>query len=242
MLDNMFPDHQVTRSPGNPWGFPHGASGANVPVMRFATVYTTVTVALAAALQNASAQQMAGDALSNPGVARASALVDSVFIDRALAEALVSGGDFGSYLMARLGVDPIPPDLKFRVVVDTERIVMHGRIADLPAEALAALGPLLGMFPLGTRVSGDIELARVGPEMIRFRLAAVRVGGVPLPEPLVHAVMLEIGRQYPALSHTGRDLYVRIPPGAGVELVIGCVRVLKPDTSDSNDSAIGYQP
>jgi hypothetical protein len=170
-------------------------------------------------------QEPSADQLSNAGVVRASAKVDSVFIDRLVPEVVIGGGDFGSYLMARLGVIPIPDDLKLRVWVDTQRISIHGRVADLPELARRTLGPLIGMVPLETPIAGDVELSRVAEEVVRFRLAAVRVNGIPLPEGLVAAVMYEVGRQYPVLGKSGRDLYVRIPADGEVVLVPGGVRL-----------------
>jgi hypothetical protein len=175
--------------------------------------------------ESGAAQVSLSDQLSNAGVARASAKVDSVFIDRWIAETVIDGGDFGSYLMARLGVIPIPPDLKLRVSVDSQKILIHGRVADLPEEARQTLGPLFGMVPPHTPIAGEVELSRVTEEVIRFRLAVVRVNGIPLPEGLVAAVMYEVGRQYPVLGKSGRDLYVRIPSDGEVSLVPGGVRL-----------------
>lgn len=175
--------------------------------------------------QIALAQGPASDQLTNAGVVRASAKVDSVFIDRLIPETTIDGGDFGSYLMARLGVIPIPDDLKLRVTVDTQKILIHGRVSDLPELARQTLGPLMGMVPLETPIAGDVELSRVNQEVIRFRLAAVRVNGIPVPEGLVAAVMYEVGRQYPVLGQSGRDLYVRIPADGEVVLVPGGVKL-----------------
>lgn len=171
------------------------------------------------------AQGPVSDQLSNAGVARASAKVDSVFIDRLIPETIIDGGDFGSYLMARLGVIPIPDDLKLRVAVDPQKILIHGRVADLPELARQTLGPLMGMVPLETPIAGDVELSRVNQEVIRLRLAAVRVNGIPVPEGLVAAVMYQVGRQYPVLGQSGRDLYVRIPADGEVTLVPGGVKL-----------------
>jgi hypothetical protein len=48
---------------------------------------------------------------------------------------------------------------------------------------------------------------------------------MPLPETLLASVMLSVGREYPALGTTGRDLFVEIPPDGNVELVAGGVRL-----------------
>ncbi|HEX9730144.1 MAG TPA: hypothetical protein VGA37_16740 [Gemmatimonadales bacterium] len=197
-----------------------------------------LVITVSAHAQNSASvpPELAGDELSNLGVAYASALVDSVFVDRTRDSAWVRAGDFASYLMARLNIDPIPTDLRFRVVIDGERIRMHGRIADLPLEARAALGPLLGMFPLGTRVAGVIDLSVAAREVVRFHLASVEVNGVPLPEGVVGGVMFQVGKDYPALSRTGRDLFVQVPTDAQIVLVPGGV-VLRGPPRTSPDSS-----
>lgn len=185
----------------------------------------TITLVAFCAILPAGRQAANGEPFTSPGVVRASAAVDSVFIDRLTPEVFIAGGDWGSYLMARLGVTPIPHDLRLRVSVNPERIVIHGRIADLPREAVATLGPLLGMFPPETPVAADLTLDRVALEVVRFRLAEVRVRNMSLPETLVATVMLGVGSQYPALGKTGRDLFVEIPTDGQVQLVTGGVRL-----------------
>lgn len=191
-------------------------------------------VPLLACLQAAptAAAQSAGDSLTTAGVYRAAAVVDSVFIDRRLPEAVISPGDFGSYLLARLGVMPIPHDLGLEVTVDTGGVVLRGRIGDLPAEARRELGPLLGMFPPGTPLTGLIRLDKVAREVVRFRLMTITVNGFPLPEPLLASVMLDVGRRYPVLGRSGRDLFVEVPADAAIVLEAGRVRLIAPPPSD----------
>jgi hypothetical protein len=161
-------------------------------------------------------------------VARASATVDSVFVDRQMTEGYVGAGDWASYLMARLGIFPIPRDVKIEVASDTGRIVLRTRVGDLPGEARRALGPLLGLFPQETEVRGDISLRKVAREVVHFRLETVRVNGIPLPDPLVQSVLFDVGRQYPALTKSGRDLFVEIPRDASVALAVGRVHLIGP--------------
>jgi hypothetical protein len=192
---------------------------------------------LAVPLASKAAAQDPGDALSTTGIFTASALVDSVFVDRTLDSAFVRGGDFGSYLMARLNITPIPPDLRIKVSIDTAHILLHGTIADLPLIARQELGPLLGMFPPQTEFAGSISLSKVAREVVRFRLESVSVNGFSLPEPLIAAVMLDVGRRYPALSRTGRDLFVEIPRDADVILAQGGVRLIGPSPADQQGSS-----
>jgi hypothetical protein len=177
----------------------------------------------------AVAQQPAPpDSIRDAGVLRASATVDSVFVDRVVGEGYVGAGDWASYLMARLGIFPIPPDVKIEVTSDTGRIVLRTHVGDLPPEARQALGPLLAMVPAQTEVGGDISLLRVAREVVQFRLETVRINGVPIPEPILQSALFDVGRQYPALTKSGRDLFVEIPRDARVELGVGRVHLVGP--------------
>lgn len=167
-------------------------------------------------------------AITGPGVARAAAQVDSVYVDRQLPLVTIAGGDFAAYLMARLGLRSIPPDFGFRVAVDTSLIRIGGRISDLPAEARQALSQLVLMLPAGTRLEAQVELAPAGPEAVRFHLRSATVDGILIPEMLLAPLMGSVGRQYPALTATGRDLYVQIPAGASVKLISGAVVLTGP--------------
>jgi hypothetical protein len=166
-----------------------------------------------------------GDPLTNEGVDRAAALIESVFIDRYVPYAVVDGGDWGSYMMAQLGVYPIPGDLLFRVTVDTSHMEMFGRIADLPIETRQVLAPMLAFFDPETMVRARIELRRLGPEVIDFRLASVSINGVDFPEGSLARFMTQIGAQYPVLTKTGRNLLVKVPRDAEVTLEDGGVRI-----------------
>ena len=159
---------------------------------------------------------------------RAAAVVDSVFVDRTLPHGFVFAGDWGAYLMARLGIQPIPPELKIEVLADTSNILLRTRVGDLPQEALEALGPLLAFLPSETLVTGVIGLEKIAREVVRFRLAGVRINDFPVPDPLLQQVMAGVGRQYPALTHTGRDLLIQIPLDAEVFLAAGGVLLIGP--------------
>ena len=170
----------------------------------------------------------AARAITPAGVFRASALVDSVFVDRQLRRAIVDGGDFAAYLMARLGARALPPDFGYRVTVDTTLLRIAGRIADLPPEARRALAGLVMVLPPDTRLEARIELLPAGPEAARFRLRGATVQGIPVPEAFLAGMLAEVGRQYPALTPTGRDLLVQIPAGASMILLPGAVELIGP--------------
>lgn len=161
--------------------------------------------------------------ISAEGVVRASALVDSVFIDRRIARTAVSGGDFTAYLMARLGVRRFPPDFNFRVNVDSSLIRIGGRVMDLSGEARASLGSLVMFLSPVTRLEAQVEMTPEGPRAVHFHLRSATVEGVPIPGVLLDPVMAEVGRQYPALTSSGRDLFVEVPSGASVTFVTDSV-------------------
>jgi hypothetical protein len=178
----------------------------------------------------AAAQGPPGDPLTNAGIQRAAARLDSVFVSRTSPRVMIKGGDFGSYLIARLGVVPIPADLTLRVVVSREHMTLTGRLRDVPLRARDALGGMFAMVPLDTPVAADIEVQRIEPERVRFRLATLRVNNLAVPDAMLSALMARVARQYGSPSETGRDLLVRIPPEGSVELVSGWVRVSRSTT------------
>lgn len=186
-----------------------------------------IAAALAAALAAPASrsQDSAGDPLTNAGIARAAAGVDSVFVSRKARQALIRGGDFGSYLIARLGVYPIPPDLTLRLAVNPSGMVLAGRLSDVPERARDAMGTMFSFLPLSTPIAGDIAVTRVAPDRVRFRLAAARVNGIAVPETMLDLIMSGVARQYASPSPSGRDLTVRVPPEGNVQLLAGWVRL-----------------
>lgn len=172
--------------------------------------------------------QAGGDSMTNAGVVRAAGAVDSVFLLRTRQSDTVAGGDWAAYLMARLGVRPIPRDLRLRVIVDPTVIRISGRIADLPREALVELGPLLALLDTGTTVDAWASLQRAGPTAVRFRLDSAALGGIGIPELALAPVLANVGARYPKLTATGRDLFVETPPDGQLELVTGGVSLRTP--------------
>jgi len=191
----------------------------------------TLLAALLAPAAAAAQTSGAGEEWSTitaPGVFRASALVDSVYLGRLLPEAAVGAGDFAAYLLARLGMRTLPPDFGFLVAIDTSLIRIGGRISDLPAEARQALSQLVLLLPAQTRIEARVALLPAGREAVRFHLQEATVDGIAIPEMLLAPLMGSVGRQYPALTVSGRDLYVQIPAGAGVRLIPGSVLLTGP--------------
>ncbi|HEX9055296.1 MAG TPA: hypothetical protein VF830_10360 [Gemmatimonadales bacterium] len=163
--------------------------------------------------------------LSNAGVYRAAALVDSVYVDRLNHEAFVEGGDFASYLVARLGVRPVPDNLAIDVTVDTGAVTLSSRVQDLPEAVRAQLGPALMFLDPSSVIAADVSLVRARVGVVRFHLRNLIVNGVALPEAILAPLMAQVGANYPALTSTGRDLLVAIPDDGTMRLAAGGVRV-----------------
>jgi hypothetical protein len=163
--------------------------------------------------------------LSDAGVYRAAALVDSVYVDRLNHEAFVEGGDFASYLVARLGVRPVPDNLAIEVTVDTGAVTLSSRVQDLPEAVRAQLGPALMFLDPSSVIAADVSLVRARVGVVRFHLRNLLVNGVTLPEAILAPLMAQVGANYPALTSTGRDLLVAIPDDGTMRLASGGVRV-----------------
>lgn len=196
--------------------------------MRLTPVLLLLVLAPGLAAQAGAVADTASRPIEGAGVFRAAAVVDSVYLDRTLPRATVDGGDFTAYLMARLGIRALPPDFGFRVSVDTVLLRIGGRILDLPREARQALAQLVMLLPPETRLEAQVELLPAGREAVRFRLRSATVQGVPVPEMFLASLLADVGRRYPALTETGRDLFVQVPPGAGMGLVPGGVHLTGP--------------
>ncbi len=159
------------------------------------------------------------------GVARAQAVVDSVFLDRVMPEGIIEGGDWVSYLMARLGVEPIPENTEIRVKVDSTQVEFSGRLQDLPAETRAMLGPLSALVDSNTVLTAEIVQLPAAKGVAHFQLKRVLVGGFPIPETVMRYMLFDVGERYPALTKSGRDLFIEIPPDGRVGLIPGAIRI-----------------
>ncbi len=162
------------------------------------------------------------------GVQRASGIVDSVYVDRLVPRGQVQGGDFTAYLMARLGIPSLPDDFGFRVLVDSSAIRIGGTIADLSAEARRALAQLVMILPPSTRLEARVTLLPAGGRAVRFHLDGATVQGIPIPESVLGPAMRSVGRDYPALTETGRDLFIQIPADGKMKLMPGAVLLIGP--------------
>lgn len=163
--------------------------------------------------------------ITRVGVARAQAIVDSVFLDRRIPQGYIDGGDWAAYLMARLGVDPIPENTAIAVVVDSTHVEFSGRLQDLPEDARKMLGPLAALVDTSTVITAEIVQLPAAKGIAHFQLKRVWVGSFPVPETILRYMLLDVGEKYPALTKTGRDLFVEIPVDGQVTLVSGAIRI-----------------
>ena len=162
------------------------------------------------------------------GVVRASALVDSVFIERTLPQGSIAPGDFAAYLLARLGVEPFPVNLGWKVEADSGLLKIHGRFKDIPEESRAMFGNLLLFMDSTTTLAATVRPAPAGAGLARFRLDQVLVNGFAVPEFVMTSILTSVGRRYPALTESGRDLYLQVPPGGKIEVLPGSIRLSIP--------------
>jgi hypothetical protein len=170
------------------------------------------------------------------GVARAQAVVDSVFLDRKLREGFIEGGDWASYLMVRLGVTPLPDSIGIQVSTDSQAIAFTGRIQDLPPEGRDMMGPLLALMDSTTVLRAEVVLLPSSKGLAHFQLSRVTVGGFPVPEIVLRSMLFNVGDRYPELTKSGRDLFVQIPPDGSVALVRDGVRIAAPALGPSKGS------
>ena len=159
------------------------------------------------------------------GIQRVAGKVDSVFIDRQATEFVVGGGDWVSYLAARLGAVPIPEPSGIQVAVDTARILVVGKMSDLPQDTWSLLGPVAMLVNPETKLEAEVVMAPTGPGAVRFVLTTIRVGGMTIPESLLSQFLEQVGKRYPVLGKSGRELLVGVPADGHVGLVQDGVRI-----------------
>jgi hypothetical protein len=168
-----------------------------------------------------------GARMTNAGVLRAAGTVDSVFVARTRDSATVDAGDWTAYLMARLGVRPIP-ETGLRVTIDPARLRVHGMVGDIPHEAQVSLAALVSMFDPATPLEASVSLDRPSPNAIRFHLDSAFISGFAVPEAMLGPGLKVVGDKYPVLMNGGRDLFVEIPPGGEVRFTPRGVTLIGP--------------
>lgn len=169
-------------------------------------------------------------AISMAGINRVAGKVDSVFVDRTAKQYTVGGGDWVSYLAARLGAVPISEPSGIMVSVDTARILLAGKLSDLPPETRDLFGPVAMFVDANTPLEAEVVMAPTGPGAVRFVLTTIRVNGYAIPESLLSRFLAQVGARYPVLTKTGRELLVAVPVDGHVALVQNGVRLWTDDT------------
>lgn len=197
-------------------------TGVPPGILAALTLIAVVVVATPMVAQSAPRQWQQ---LSMSGIGRAAGQVDSVFVDRQAMASVVTGGDWVSYLAARLGALPIPDSMGIRVAVDSQQILIRGRIRDLPEETRALFGPIQFMVDSNAMLEATVVMAPTRPGVVRFVLTTINVGGFYIPETLLSRFLANVGKQYPVLTETGRELLVATPLDGRVNLVADGVRV-----------------
>ena len=197
-------------------------SGGLAPLTPLALLALLIVGAVPAVAQPAPLEWQR---LSMSGIGRAAAQVDSVFVDRQATSSLITGGDWVSYLAARLGALPIPDSMGIRVSVDSQQILIRGRIRDLPEETRALFGPIQFMVDSNATLEAAVVMAPTRPGVVRFVLSTISVGGFYIPESLLSRFLANVGKQYPVLTETGRELLVATPVDGRVNLMQNGVRV-----------------
>jgi hypothetical protein len=105
---------------------------------------------------------------------------------------------------------------------------MSSKLGDLPPQTRTELGPLLGFLDPATPLAADITLTRAGPQAVRFHLQSLSVAGFGVPEMFLASYLADVGKRYPALTATGRDLLVQVPTGGRLTLAADSIRLALP--------------
>ena len=87
------------------------------------------------------------------------------------------------------------------------------------------IGPLSALVDSSTVLAAEIVQLPASQGLAHFRLEGVKIGRIPVPELILRSMLLDVGEHYPALTKTGRDLFVEIPLDGRVHLVPGGVRI-----------------
>ena len=180
-------------------------------MVRCALLLMVPMLAVAPLAAQTAPASMPGSRITNGGVERAAATVDSVFIEKQRPRGTVDVGDFTAYLLARLGVPPFSDSLAFRVTSDSTRIRIRGRLMDFPPESRAELGPLFSFVDSTSSFVAELSMPQREGGIMRFRLERLLVRDFPVPEFLFLPSLAEYARRYPVLSAGGREFLVAMP-------------------------------
>ncbi len=174
------------------------------------------------------AQQLDGARLTNAGVVRATAQVDSVFIRRVAAAVTIDVGDFAAYLLARVGAPPFPDSTGFRVTADSHLVRISGRLRDFPPEQVKELGPFLLLLDSTSLFVAELAMPQRDSGLIRLRLERILVNGLAIPEVLLAPAIAAYGINYEELSNGGREFLIAMPPRGEARLLGGQISLSLP--------------
>ncbi len=175
--------------------------------------WTWTLFLLVAAGRRASGQDtLPGYRITNPGVIRATAATDSVFVSRIRGADTVNIGDFAAFLLAQIGAPRFDDSLAFKVTSDSLRVRIAGRIMDFPASSRAELGPIFGFLDSNTVFVAEVSMPQADSGIMVFRLERLLVHGFPIPDLLVLGALEKYRSQYPKmLAAGGKEFHAGMP-------------------------------
>lgn len=177
-----------------------------------------------------------GSPLTNAGVVRATAQVDSVFISRLTDTVTIDGGDFLASLLARIGAGRFDDSAGFRVTVDSNVARINGRLQDFSPEKRRELGAFFSFLDSTTVWTAEISLPQKGNGVMRFRLERLLIGTMPIPELILAPALSLYASVYPELSAGGREFLIAIPESAQATLLEDRIRLTMPPGKPTRDS------
>ena len=193
-------------------------------------LWSLATLARAAAGQTPSpgVAPLPGSRISDSGVVRAGAIIDSVFLSRTRLVDTVDIGDFASHVLARLGVPPFGDSLLFRVTSDTQLVRIAGRLSNFPAYERDELRPIFFFLDSNAVFVADVSMPQHDQGIMRFHLDRVTVQGIGIPELLLLPALQEFATRYPVLADGGREFLVAMPPDAHARLIHNGLEISMP--------------
>lgn len=203
-------------------------------MVRCALLVMVPLLALAPLAAQTSPPSIPGSRITTEGVGRASATVDSVFVEKQRPRGSVDVGDFTAYLLARLGVPPFSDSLAFRVTSDSTRIRIRGRLMDFPPETRAELGPLFSFVDSTSSFVAELSMPQRENGIMRFRLERLLVRDYSVPEFLFLPALAEYARRYPVLSSGGREFLVAMPLEATARIGVDSLELRMPARKPAN--------
>jgi hypothetical protein len=170
-----------------------------------------------------------GSRITNAGVVRATAATDSVFIARTRLVDTVNIGDFTAFLLAQIGAPRFDDSLAFKVVSDSERVRVSGRIMDFPVSQRAELGPIFGFLDSTTVFTAEVSMPQAENGIMIFRLERLLVHGFAIPDLLVLGALEKYRSQYPKmLAAGGKEFHAAIPLEARATLIANAIVLQMP--------------